>query len=129
MLDRGRERGLSFVQHPHNRCSNGQSTLTLVMRFNNNNTPIFPQPFPRLSPPPPSSSSVILFYDPQPLSLPPPLPLLRTLFAGEGDNIHIKRCFVRGDEEEISDLVEGDSPPPPPHDLPRNAMPCNACLT
>ena len=26
---------------------------------------------------------------------------------GEGDNIHIKRCFVRGDEEEISDLVEG----------------------
>ena len=27
--------------------------------------------------------------------------------TGEGDNIHIKRCFVRGDEEEISDLVEG----------------------
>ena len=25
---------------------------------------------------------------------------------GEGDNIHIKRCFVRGDEDEISDLVE-----------------------
>jgi hypothetical protein len=95
-----------------------------LSRFNN--TSIFPQPFPSLPPPPPSSSSVILFCDPQPLSLPPPLPLLRTLFAGEGDNIHIKRCFVRGDEEEISDLVEGDAPPPPPHDLPCNAMQCHA---
>ena len=78
---------------------------------------------------PTSSSSVILFFGPQPLSLPPPLPLLRTLFAGEGDNIHIKRCFVRGDEEEISDLVEGEySPPPPPHDLPCTAMPCQLSI-
>ena len=40
-----------------------------------------------------------------------PLPILSCLHAliGEGDNIHIKRCFVRGDEEEISDLVEGES--------------------
>jgi hypothetical protein len=32
---------------------------------------------------------------------------MASITAGEGDNIHIKRCFVRGDEEEISDLVEG----------------------
>mmetsp|Transcript_1065 Transcript_1065/g.1187 ORF Transcript_1065/g.1187 Transcript_1065/m.1187 type:complete len:888 (-) Transcript_1065:21-2684(-) len=33
-------------------------------------------------------------------------PEKRFLVSGEGDNIHIKRCFVRGDEDEISDLVE-----------------------
>ena len=33
-------------------------------------------------------------------------PQKRFLISGEGDNIIVKRCFVRGDEEEISDLVE-----------------------
>ena len=33
-------------------------------------------------------------------------PQKRFLMSGEGDNIIVKRCFVRGDEEEISDLVE-----------------------
>jgi len=33
-------------------------------------------------------------------------PQKRFLISGDGDNIIVKRCFVRGDEEEISDLVE-----------------------
>ena len=33
-------------------------------------------------------------------------PQRRFLISGEVDNILVKRCFVRGDEEEISDLVE-----------------------
>jgi hypothetical protein len=33
-------------------------------------------------------------------------PQRRFLISGDKDNIMIKRCFVRGDEEEISDLVE-----------------------
>lgn len=33
-------------------------------------------------------------------------PQRRFLVSGERDNILVKRCFVRGDEEEISDLVE-----------------------
>jgi hypothetical protein len=33
-------------------------------------------------------------------------PQKRFLISGEGDGIIVKRCFVRGDEEEISDLVE-----------------------
>lgn len=33
-------------------------------------------------------------------------PQRRFLISGELDNIMVKRCFVRGDEEEISDLVE-----------------------
>lgn len=33
-------------------------------------------------------------------------PLRRFLISGDKDNIMIKRCFVRGDEEEISDLIE-----------------------
>jgi hypothetical protein len=33
-------------------------------------------------------------------------PQRRFLISGDKDNIMIKRCFVRGDEDEISDLVE-----------------------
>ena len=33
-------------------------------------------------------------------------PQKRFLISGDGDNIIVKRCFVRGDEEEIADLVE-----------------------
>ena len=33
-------------------------------------------------------------------------PQRRFLITGERDNILVKRCFVRGDEDEISDLVE-----------------------
>jgi hypothetical protein len=33
-------------------------------------------------------------------------PQRRFLISGELDNILVKRCFVRGDEDEISDLVE-----------------------
>lgn len=33
-------------------------------------------------------------------------PQRRFLISGERDNILVKRCFVRGDEDEISDFVE-----------------------